>query len=185
MTLNSETWREWRPVVGWDGFYEVSDIGEVRSLNRFVEYSNGRVCLQKGKLLKPDLGKRGYLKVALWKNSKRTRALVHMLVSRAFLGPIPPGFGVDHGDGNKVNNRVTNLEYVTGLENLSRSYEMGLHRRGERHFWSKLSDAEVTNIRKLRKQGLTQTEIAIKFGVCRQNVAAIVNGKSRRKKAVL
>lgn len=100
----------WAPVVGWEGLYEVSTHGRVRSLAR-PGHPHGRY-------LTPHLAKRGgYLSVGLTRSPKRITAKVHRLVAQAFLGPCPDGLMVRHLDGNPQNPRVENLAYGTASEN--------------------------------------------------------------------
>lgn len=100
----------WKPVVGFEGIYEVSDLGNVRSLN----YNHtGKV-----KLLSPSINK-GYYQVGLYKNGKQKHFSVHTLVITAFRGPIPAGMQVNHLNENKLDNRLSNLEVVTAKQNLN------------------------------------------------------------------
>lgn len=103
------TIEEWRSVVGHDG-YQVSNVGNVRSINRTVR---GR--RYKGKPLKPGIASNGYPTVAIGKDNTKT---VHSLVASAFIGPCPPGQEVRHKDGNRKNPRHSNLEYGTRTENI-------------------------------------------------------------------
>lgn len=95
----------WKAVVGYEGLYEVSDFGNVRSL----KYGKVRV-------LKPGVMK-GYYRVHLCKNGKRKSFLVHRLVVIMFIGDIPKGMVVNHINENKFDNRLENLEIVTVKEN--------------------------------------------------------------------
>lgn len=104
----NEPAEQWLPVVGFQGFYEVSSTGLVRSLPR--TYTKGRV-------LRPASLKYGHLHVDLWANGVGKTMFVHSMVAEAFLGPCPPGLQVRHLDGNARNNAVTNLAYGTASEN--------------------------------------------------------------------
>lgn len=107
----------WKDIRGFPG-YQVSNLGRV--------YSN-----LTNKFLKPEIMKKGYLRVALYNpvtNTKK-RIMVHKLVANEFIGVCPEGFQVDHKDGNKKNNCVSNLEYVTCKENINRAIENGLRNR--------------------------------------------------------
>lgn len=108
---------EWRPVVGWDGVYEVSSAGDVR---RLAGGRGSRRSVLKGRLStgSSDTWRTRYLKVALHWNGKRHDTPVHHLVAEAFLGPRPLGLEINHRDGNPQNNRADNLEYVTHSENV-------------------------------------------------------------------
>lgn len=97
---------EWRPVVGYDGLYEVSNLGRVKS------YWNGNK-----KILKPYKANNGYLQVSLCKDGIKSTWLVHRLVYEAFYGTIPAEMEIDHIDTNRQNNSVDNLRCVTHREN--------------------------------------------------------------------
>jgi len=103
------TQEEWKPVVGYEGFYEVSDMGRVRSLPR---------KWAKGGILKPAPDEWGYSTVGLCKNGKRKTNRIHILVMQTFKGECPEGCEVDHIDGNPSNNCLENLRYVTHKENI-------------------------------------------------------------------
>lgn len=121
----------WRPVVGYEGLYEVSDHGRVRSLDR----KTLTVCLKrgefqqfhKGRILRPGLNGRGRLYVSLGKDGVSTSKTVHSLAAEAFLGARPPGMEVRHLDGVPTNNRVDNLKWGTGSENTLDSVGHGTH----------------------------------------------------------
>lgn len=98
----------WKAVVGYEGLYEVSDLGNVRSLNY---YRSGKV-----KELKPAIC-RGYYHVQLCKDRKKKHYYVHKLVATSFIGPIPKGMVVNHLNENKLDNRLENLEICTVTQN--------------------------------------------------------------------
>ncbi|WP_438467840.1 NUMOD4 domain-containing protein [Streptococcus pluranimalium] len=95
----------WKPIKGYEGFYEVSNKGEVRNSNTL-------------KILKPRINNSGYCRVGLRKDFKTKEFLVHRLVAMAFIKPIDGKELVNHIDENKINNVVENLEWVTHLENI-------------------------------------------------------------------
>ena len=111
----------WRPVVGFDDIYEVSDAGEVRRVVSVMGAAAGEV-------LSPWLAGAGYQMVGLRRpGSRRVRAYVHRLVAVAFLGAPPRGKPeVNHIDGNKLNNAASNLEWVSHSENHRHAYRLGL-----------------------------------------------------------
>lgn len=114
---------EWRDVPGYEGYYQVSNDGRVRSVDRVVPcLGDGRPrfsTLRKGVELKPHKDKYGYMIVNLSKDGTRKKHKVHRLVMLAFAGECPDGLQVNHKDENKANNRVGNLEYVTCKENIN------------------------------------------------------------------
>ena len=104
---------EWRPVVGYEGLYEVSNTGRVRSIDRYVKTCYGSYRLHKGKVLSPGIRPDGYLVVSLQYRMFR----VHRIVAEAFL-PNPDNLPqVNHKDEDKSNNRVDNLEWCTAKYN--------------------------------------------------------------------
>ena len=117
----------WRPVLGYEGLYEVSNLGRARSLDRWVKCPNGSVRFYKGKILKLKTNKYGYLKVNLCKNGKVKTFRVNRLVAEAFL-EIPEELRhlkgtrylqVNHKDENKQNNNVENLEFCNCKYNIN------------------------------------------------------------------
>lgn len=107
----------WQPIRGYEGLYEVSDQGRVRSLDRTVKNSRG-VYRLKGKPLKPRKGSGGYLLVTLYAVSRRDHKRVHVLVLETFRGDRPsPRHDACHNDGNPGNNALANLRWDTRKEN--------------------------------------------------------------------
>lgn len=100
---------QWKPVEGYEGLYEVSNLGEVKSL--------GNNKSRKEKLLKPQKDSNGYIFVILCKNGVKEYFLVHRLVYKTFVGEITEGLQVNHIDEDKENNRVENLNLMTSKEN--------------------------------------------------------------------
>lgn len=111
----------WKSVTGYDGFYEVSNFGSVRSLTS----SNGRKRFNRVKILKPAILKDGYLRVTLCVDSKKKQVPVHRLVLSAF-SKDNPSLQVNHINGVKNDNRLCNLEWCTQSENQKHAYRIGL-----------------------------------------------------------
>lgn len=107
----------WLPILGYGGYYEVSDLGRVRALARVVTYSTGGKRSYPGRILVPFMGPRGYWLVAVSYRSKTSLPAVHSLVAKAFHGPRPEGLECRHLDGDRDNNRVSNLQWGTHSEN--------------------------------------------------------------------
>lgn len=109
--------RIWKDIQGFEGLYQVSNDGKVRSLDRIINYKDGRARLEKGHKLKPHADKKGYTRVTLCKNNKCKPYLVHRLVAMAFI-PNPNNWPqVNHKDENKTNNTVWNLEWCDRIYN--------------------------------------------------------------------
>ena len=122
---------EWRPVVGWEGLYEVSDQGRVRSSDRTVHCKNGRTRRYKGRVLKLWKNSKGYLQVSLYGKGE-TKKLVHRIVLEAFVGDCPEGLETLHIDGNPANNHVGNLKWGTSSENTLDTVNHGTHRQARK-----------------------------------------------------
>ena len=107
----------WQPIKGYEGLYEVSDQGRVRSLNRTIKNSRGTYRL-KGKTLSPRKGSGGYCLVTLYDVSRRSHQRVHVLVLETFRGARPsPKHDACHNDGNPANNALANLRWDTRKAN--------------------------------------------------------------------
>ena len=120
----------WRPIEGYEGLYEVSNTGRVRSVDRYVKSKGESYWLRKGKMLSPTKDKNGYLKVNLSCNGKHNIIRVHRLVTEAFL-PNPDNLPeVNHKDEDKTNNNVDNLEWCNAKYNSN--YKGVLKRRSQR-----------------------------------------------------
>lgn len=111
----------WRTLPDWEGIYEVSDSGRVRSLDRIT--SRGRL---RGRVLSPGISN-GYLTVCLSGDGRRRTAKVHTLVAETFLGPRPADRVVCHGNGDKTDNRLANLRYDSPSENVRDVVRHGRH----------------------------------------------------------
>ena len=160
----------WRPVVGFEGLYKVSDHGAV------VRVAPGHGT-RPGRPLKWHEGWAGYPVVSLSKDGQSFKAFVHRLVALAFLGPCPPGHEVNHRDGNKRNPLLPNLEYVTRGENIRHAAAMGLANpcRGEAKPGAKLTEEDV---RTILRSDASDSALARRFGVSAHTVLMI----RRRKK---
>lgn len=162
------------PVKGYEGLYEVSNMGRVRSLDRTVSAADGRTMHIKSRVLS-TAGKSGrdrnYPAVTLWSENVGRTVQVHRLVAMAFLGPPQEGMMVDHIDGDTTNNTASNLEWVTCGENNRRAYEIGLKTPSHR----KLLGIQV---REIRSSELSGKELAKKFGISRATVSNIRTRKT-------
>lgn len=159
---------EWRPMRGHEARYAVSSLGRVRFIVT-------RARRRTGTLLSQSM--RGpYLRATILTKSES----VHKLVADAFIGSCPLGLQVNHKDGNKTNNRATNLEYVTPAENVRHAIDTLGHRanRGSKHGIAKLTEIQIPTIRRMIACGLfSHREIGRRFGVSASTVDNIKAGK--------
>ncbi|HBE6984822.1 TPA: NUMOD4 motif-containing HNH endonuclease [Staphylococcus aureus] len=117
----------WKDIPHFEGYYQVSILGNVKSVNRTVKYKDGRVYEYPSKYLKQREDPNGYLQVGFNVNGNKSTHRTHRLVAETFLGK-PKGklMSVNHIDGIKSNNKLENLEWVTYSENTKKGYELGL-----------------------------------------------------------
>lgn len=174
----------WLPVVGYEGIYEVSDLGRVKSCARYIESVDRSGSLVKRywseRFLKPttDKGRFAYgrLQVKLCGYGKQLTRLVHHLVAEAFIGSRPEGYEVAHCDGDASNNRVSNLRYATPRENTADKYAHGTVIFGERTATAKLMESDVLQIKRQRGVRTVQS-LANEFGVSIAQISRIQSGR--------
>lgn len=163
----------WVAIEGYIGIYAVSDDGQVMSMNYAKSGLPG--------IMTPRL-RRGYQSVFLRKKGNRGRNVtVHSLVASAFIGPRLDGLEVNHKDGNKLNNNVENLEYVTRSENAKHACKLYLiDSRGEKHSQHKLTALQVEEILSALQNGSRVGELAKKYGVDQSQISHIKAGRAWR-----
>lgn len=122
------TYEEWRPVVGYEGHYEVSSRGRVRSQDWDVVRKDGTSFRKKGRVLRPHLSKRGYLAVALHKSGRQQTRTVHRLVAQAFIPNPGDSPVVRHLNDVPTDNRLENLAWGTQSDNIKDAVRNGTHR---------------------------------------------------------
>lgn len=120
----------WKPVVGYEGYYEVSSLGAVRSVTRTLQIANHERTYV-GRLLKQSVMNSGYNCIVLSVDGKLKTHLVHRLVAKAFLPESPGMSEVNHIDGNKLHNSAANLEWVDSSYNKWHAWDTGLRQRKE------------------------------------------------------
>ncbi len=175
----------WRPVTGFEGLYEVSNLGRVRSVDRMV--SMRRVVgpspinvFRRGGVLSPAPNQGGYPMVSLSKGGRGRSMLLHRLVATAFIGPCPEGLECAHLDGNRANARASNLKWVTHSENLAHCADHGTRTEGERSPHAKLTNSAVQEIRARYATGENREALAAKFGIKRRALYDAATGGSWR-----
>jgi len=167
---------EWKSVVGYEGLYEVSNLGKVRALYRIAEH-NARWGMTKmtfpARELKICIAINGYCYVKLRKDNKSHHNLIHRLVMRAFVGI--SDLEVNHKDGIKTNNNLENLEYCTSQENQIHCCRILKKKIGEANGHAKLKQADIEKIRNDKR---FLREIAADYGVTLQAIHHVKSGKN-------
>lgn len=170
----------WKDVKKFEGLYQVSNKGEVRSVDRVVVNRLGRKRFFKGRVLTQYTDKYGYHVVGLRDRDRKITAKVHRLVALSFLPGVAEGYTVNHKDFNRKNNLIENLEWLSPEENVKYSHVNNRYPVGECSGRAKLSDEDVKNMRHLYKTYGKPNKIAEQFNVSRSTVHRIVTNKMRK-----
>lgn len=169
----------WRDVQGYEGFYQVSNRGAVRSVDRTVRIDKKL----KGKILSQSVEKDGYFIVNLSKNGKTKHFRVHRLVAMAFIKNVNHYKEINHKDENKQNNCVENLEWCDTKYNINYGERNNLVSRalsGEKAYNHKLTNEQVEEIRKTykrRSKDFNMQKLSKKYGVSLTHICKIINNQ--------
>lgn len=116
---------KWEEISGYEGLYQISSFGNAKSLDRIIKTKQGYVC-RKGRNIKPALNSCGYLCITLCKNGTRKTVFIQRLVAETFIANPENKKEVNHLNGNKLDNRIDNLEWCTHSENVKHAYSLRL-----------------------------------------------------------
>ena len=166
----------WKDIEGYEGLYEVSNLGNVKSLPKEWVSSTG-LKKHKEKILKCTVSVYGYSVVGLYKGKKMKQHRISRLVAAAFLLNMENKAEVNHIDGCKANNYVDNLEWITSSENIRHADRTGLRKMpsGENHHKAKLNESDIINIRREYKQGgYTHKALGEKYNVHQSAISQII-----------
>ena len=168
----------WKDIENYDECYQVSNKGRIKSLSRIVKSNKPRFI--NDKILTPTISQGGYFRVHL-KTKIRRVMLVHRLVAKAFIPNVDNKKEVNHIDGNKINNNLSNLEWCTRSENMKHIYRIGLHTqvRGKNAAAVKVIDTSNGII-----LGCV-TDAAIYAGLKRKTLSAMLSGQNNNKTTLI
>jgi hypothetical protein len=166
----------WKDITNYIGHYQVSNLGNVRSVDRIIKI-NGSDHLYKGIILKKHLS-RGYHAVMLSKNNISCLKLLHRIIATEFIENPNNYPEINHKDLCRTNNNdLSNLEWCTHKENINHAVILHRIKNGNRHSWSKLTHEIVDSIRHLKNdKNMKLKDIAKKFGISYTHTRAICNG---------
>ncbi len=176
-SLDNDKPEEWRDVKNYEGLYQVSNKGRVKSFPRIViDKKHGREYYKEGRMLSLCLST-GYVVVGLHKDGVSKMSSVHKLVLEAFVGPRPEGMEGCHNDGNWKNNNLENLRWDTHKGNHQDRIRHGTSNRGEKHGNALCNEEMVIEIRRLYATGNhLMKELGEIFGLTENCIRQIVKG---------
>lgn len=162
----------WKDIKNYKGYYQVSNFGNIRSVRRTIKHPWNKFRIRNGKVLKPSINYDGYKHVVLSKDSIRKSFDVHRLVAETFIDKTD--VIVNHKDGNKLNNNVENLEWMSHQSNMTHAKENGLLSLGEKNGRSKLKEKDVISIREKYSDGKTITSLAKDFNISKTTIHDLI-----------
>jgi hypothetical protein len=160
----------WKDIEGYEGYYQVSNFGRVKSLNVFGK--------EKHRKLQTD--KNGYLVIGLRKLGKEKNCKVHRLVALTFIPNSNNKKTINHIDGVKTNNQVSNLEWATYSENMTHAFITGLkpNQSGSKNWQAKVSEKDVLEIRKKAERGAKQASLGREYNLSQPAISLIINKRN-------
>ena len=168
----------WKSVPGYEGLYEVSNLGTIKSLDRIVPDKTYGTRTLVGRVLRYTTDSRGRCSVALSRDNKPIKKVIHLIVAEAFLGPRIKGIEVCHTDGNPANNQASNLRYGTHKSNMEDMVAHNRSNRGERSPQAVINEAQAAKIKALRLTKMTYKEIAAALSLTFDQVRCVCVGRT-------
>lgn len=169
----------WKPIPGFEGHYEASTCGRIRSLTKRVTTKGGWTQTHRGRIRATvGAGPSGYPYVPLWKGGRQYMRPVHRLVALTFHGSPAAGQEVAHRNGDIHDSHASNLRWATHQENEADKASHGTRLLGTRHPQARLTEFAVLDARARRKAGASISSLAREYGVNGQTMADAISGKS-------
>ena len=175
--MNVNETEQWKPVPGYEDYYEISNLGRVRR----VSPERGTWF---GRIITPNPGSDGYPCIRFAVNGVKKTYSLHRIVALTWVPGYEHGLQVNHKDCDKTNNAADNLEWVTPGENvrharanLDSGWSPETHARGEQVHTAKLTEDQVLEIRQLAASGMSNRKLAEQFGINHSQINRIINRK--------
>ena len=166
----------WKEIKGYEGLYECSTHGRVRTVARIVKCKNGTLKSLSQRILTPHFNSNGYLWVFLHKEGVRRFWLIHRLIALTFVANPDNKPFVNHKSGVKTDNVPHLLEWSTRKENVAHAFKTGLmSHAGEKNSQSKLTAQDVLEIRRLFATGVTRRDLATRFQISYSRIRDVIN----------
>lgn len=180
---------EWMDVCGWEGYYQVSNLGRVRGLPRRVQKKKSKgvklsvqatTFFVKGRVMKPSSHRSGHKRIVFRRDDKPETHQVHKLVMMAFVGECPEGMEICHNNGDPANNYLYNLRYDTHANNVRDQERHGTRNpaKGEDSGSAKLTEEDVKQIRQRFDSGEMQKSIHKDFSVGKTTINSVCRRKT-------
>jgi hypothetical protein len=170
----------WKDIINFEGLYQVSNLGNIKSLERVTYFGLNSQRIEEEKLLSPKDNTYGYLTVNLSNKQIRKTSYIHILVATAFVEKSDINLiEVNHKDCNKTNNKSSNLEWCTRKFNIEHSIlnKLTENNRGEKSHFSKLKKEQVLEIRNLFESNPSLLYFSDKYNVSKATISRIINNK--------
>jgi hypothetical protein len=179
---------EWKSISGYEGLYEISSFGRIKSLKRKANSGFNSKRGVKEKILKQEISDKGYLRIVIQKNRSRIKRFVHVLVANEFVINKNNGPEVNHLKGNKSDNRCWMIEWCTRSENQKHAIKNGFYtvKKGKDNSRYGKRGKEVPHSKPVIKYDTENkiihvydsiTEAAIENGLCKQNISKVCKGE--------
>jgi len=183
LDLSFDPAEEWRPVVGYEGLYAVSNLGRVKNVRppttRPTRRADGTPSdIRGGRIRTLSPNQRGYHTLLLSKDGVTRHHAVHTLVLEAFVGPRPEGYMCNHLDCDGTNNTLSNLSWVTAQENMTYMVSLGRSLIGEKNCNARLTAPAVQDIRRMYGEGMSYEQIAAQAGADRRTIRDVVTRRT-------
>jgi hypothetical protein len=163
----------WKDIKGYEGLYQISNLGNVRSYDRWFK-NHSKMQFLKGREIKTNLMGIGYLGFSLFKDSTQKKVKVHRLVAEHFVDNPDNKPNVNHKNGIKTDNRAENLEWCTQKENIQHAFDSGLNHKGEKHGNALINEEQAKFI---KYSNHTIKELCGMFNLSRSAISFIRSGK--------
>jgi NUMOD4 motif/HNH endonuclease len=162
----------WKSVLGFEGYYEISENGIIKSLEKEVNNSKTTKRIVKERIRKPFITKKGYVQIMLSKHKINYKFYVHRLVAINFVDNPYNKLEVNHIDGNKQNNHFLNLEWCTRAENNKHAFDIGL-KENKKGSDSKISKLTKEQREEIKKSSLSRKKLRIMYNVGQTTIQRI------------
>jgi hypothetical protein len=165
-----------KDIKGYEGYYQISNLGNIKSLSRLVDNHSNFKKLLKEKILKASISKTGYYVIDLKKNNQRKTFKIHRLIALHFIKKIQYKNFVNHIDGNKLNNEISNLEWCTIKENNIHAERIGL--KNDSGINNSRAKLNINDIIFIRNSNLKLKELSLLFNINQSGISKVKKFKT-------